>query len=111
MCFLKRRKKELEYIERINSIIEGTAYQIAVFKIYYKATNVTLTDNKTYWSPVDYWMAYNGGEGIHDADWRSVFGTESYKYAGSHGCINTPPEIADDIYENVTIGTKVLVHK
>ena len=37
MCFLKRRKKELEYIERINSIIEGTDYQIAVFKIYYKA--------------------------------------------------------------------------
>ena len=36
MCFLKRRKKELEYIERINSIIEGTDYQIAVFKIYYK---------------------------------------------------------------------------
>ena len=37
MYFFKRRKKELEYIERINSIIEGTDYQIAVFKIYYKA--------------------------------------------------------------------------
>lgn len=36
MYFFKRRKKELEYIERINSIIEGTDYQIAVFKIYYK---------------------------------------------------------------------------
>lgn len=36
MCFFKRRKKELEYIEKINSIIEGTDYQIAVFKIYYK---------------------------------------------------------------------------
>ena len=36
MYFFKRRKEELEYIERINSIIEGTEYQVAVFKIYYK---------------------------------------------------------------------------
>lgn len=102
---------ELYYVTPVTTGKDSTPSDIGLFKIYYKATNVTLTDNKTYWSPVDYWMAYNGGEGIHDADWRSVFGTESYKYAGSHGCINTPPEIADDIYENVTIGTKVLVHK
>lgn len=36
MCFFKRRKKELEYIEKINEIIKDTDYQIAVFKIYYK---------------------------------------------------------------------------
>ena len=74
-------------------------------------TDVTLTDNETYWSPVDYWMRYNGGEGLHDANWRSVFGTESYHYAGSHGCVNMPPAITDEIYENVEVGTKVLVHK
>lgn len=101
----------LYYVTPVTTGKDSTPSDIGLFKIYYKATNVTLTDNKTYWSPVEYWIAYNGGEGIHDADWRSVFGTESYKYAGSHGCINTPPEIADNIYENVSLGTKVLVHK
>ena len=56
-------------------------------------------------------MPYNRGEGLHDATWRSVFGTQNYKTNGSHGCINMPLDITDDIYDNVSVGTKVLVHK
>ena len=56
-------------------------------------------------------MRYNGGEGLHDARWRSVFGTENYHTGGSHGCINIPPYLADDIYYNTSYKTKVLVHK
>lgn len=102
---------DLLYITPVTTGKDTTPSDTGLFKILNKNRNVTLTDNETYWSPVDYWMRYNGGEGLHDADWRSVFGTQSYHYAGSHGCINIPPAITDEIYENVEVGTKVLVHK
>lgn len=102
---------ELLYTTPVTTGKDSTPSDTGLFKISYKATNVTLSDNKTYWSPVRYWMPYNGGEGLHDADWRSVFGTESYHYGGSHGCINMPVDITDEIYNNVEAGTKVLVHK
>lgn len=102
---------ELLYTTPVTTGKDETPSDTGLFKISYKATNVTLSDNKTYWSPVRYWMPYNGGEGLHDADWRSVFGTESYHYGGSHGCINMPVDITDEIYNNVESGTKVLVHK
>lgn len=93
-----------------------------LFKILTKAMYVTLTDNVTYWSDVIYWLRYNGGEGIHDADWRrlfnekgatyyNTFGSESYHTHGSHGCINTPYEIVEKIYHRVEEGDRVLVHK
>ena len=90
---------------------DSTPSDTGLFKIYAKQTNRYLTDGKTYNSWVGYWMPYNGGEGLHDANWRTVFGTESYHTGGSHGCINLPPELADDIYNNASVGTKVLVHK
>ena len=102
---------ELLYTTPVTTGKDETPSDTGLFKISYKATNVTLSDNKTYWSPVRYWRPYNGGEGLHDADWRSVFGTESYHYGGSHGCINMPVDITDEIYNNVEAGTKVLVHK
>lgn len=82
------------------------------FDIDDKAMDVTLTDNETYWSYVKYWMPYNGGEGLHDADgWRSEYGGEIYHNNGSHGCINMPLEAVEYIYNHVDIGTIVLVHK
>lgn len=101
---------ELCYVTPVTTGKDSTPSDIGLFKIYNKNTDTYLTgpDYKTF---VKYWMPYNGGEGLHDASWRSVFGTESYKTSGSHGCINIPPDIADDIYKNVSVGTKVLVHK
>ena len=102
---------ELLYTTPVTTGKDSTPSDTGLFKIKYKAKDVTLSDNKTYWSPVRYWMPYNGGEGLHDADWRSVFGGEDYHYNGSHGCINMPVDITDEIYNNVETGTKVLVHK
>lgn len=102
---------ELLYTTPVTTGKDTTPSDTGLFKIKYKARDVTLSDNKTYWSPVRYWMPYNGGEGLHDADWRSVFGTEDYHKKGSHGCINMPVDITDEIYNNVEAGTKVLVHK
>ena len=80
-----------------------------IFKIYYKSQNVYLK-GAGYLSYVNYWMPYNGGEGLHDATWREEFGEEIYKTSGSHGCINMPLEIAKEGYNNVEVGTIVEVY-
>ena len=40
------------------------------------ADNLT---GKSYNTPVDYWMPFNGGVGIHDAKWRASFGGTLYQ--------------------------------
>ena len=80
-----------------------------VFTIYGKTMYTYLT-GPTWRSWVDYWMPFNGGIGMHDANWRSSFGDTIYMYDGSHGCINLPPKNAAIVYENVSIGTKVIVY-
>lgn len=80
-----------------------------VYKIYSKARNVSLT-GPGYNSPVKYWMPFLGGYGLHDADWRSSFGGEIYLYDGSHGCVNIPPSVAGQVYDNVSVGTPVILY-
>lgn len=75
-----------------------------------------------YKSYVDIMMKYNGGEGLHDAEyhthedgfrhgWRdaSAFGGDTYLKNGSHGCINMLHEDVMTVSDYVDIGTKVLV--
>ena len=97
------------------------------FEIYHKGRDVTLSgtnaDGTPYSSFVDYWMPFNGGIGLHDAEyhtddgfvhgWReaSEFGGNTYINSGSHGCVNLCNKDAKYIYENSEVGTKVLVHK
>ncbi len=60
---------------------------------------------------VDYWMRITwSGVGFHDAGWRSVFGGSEYYRAGSHGCINMPPEKAKELYGMISVGTPVVIH-
>jgi hypothetical protein len=63
-----------------------------------------------YESPVSYWMPFNGGIGFHDANWRSRFGGDIYKTAGSHGCVNLPPEKAALLYDYVYTGMPVICY-
>lgn len=79
------------------------------FSIYSRARNTVLY-GPGYASPVDYWMAFCGGCGIHDASWRSSFGGTIYKGNGSHGCINTPYNAVRTIYNNSDYGTPVIVY-
>lgn len=57
-----------------------------------------------------YWMGFNNGIGFH-----ALLGKSYYKYLGkknvSHGCVRVSREDAQLVYENVTNGTPVLVHK
>ncbi|MBG9980768.1 peptidoglycan binding domain-containing protein [Facklamia sp. DSM 111018] len=63
-----------------------------------------------YRQPVSYWMPFDDtGQGIHDANWQSSFGGDVYMYAGSQGCINTPPALMSELFEMVEVGTPVIV--
>ena len=67
-------------------------------------------DVQGYESPVSFWAPFNGGQGLHDAPWRSDFGGDIYLSNGSHGCVNIPPENMEAIYNAIDIGTAVVVY-
>lgn len=82
---------------------------VGIYCIYNKETQAILK-GEDYKTPVDFWMPYCEGVGIHDAKWRSTFGGEIYKTEGSHGCVNTPWSDAKTIFDNVEIGTPVICY-
>ncbi len=63
-----------------------------------------------YESHVDYWMPFNGGIGLHDANWRGSFGGAIFQTNGSHGCINLPPDRAAVLYTLVYKGMPVICY-
>lgn len=89
---------------------KSTPTNYGLFQIYAKRMNRYLKGDG-YESFVKYWMPFDGGIGLHDASWRKKFGGNIYVKNGSHGCVNLPLDITDNIYESVSVGTKVLVHK
>ncbi len=62
-----------------------------------------------YESPVKYWVPVAGSIGIHDASWRKKFGEEIYKTNGSHGCINVPSSVMEELYDMLEIGIPVIM--
>lgn len=80
-----------------------------VYKIVYKQRDATLV-GEGYSSPVKYFMPFAYNVGIHDASWREKFGDQIYLTAGSHGCINVPPEVAEELYGVLEIGTPVVAY-
>lgn len=80
-----------------------------IYSLTYKEKNATLR-GENYAAPVSYWMPFNGDIGIHDATWRSKFGGQIYITDGSHGCINTPYDVASKIFEYITQGTPVICY-
>ena len=64
-----------------------------------------------YRAPVDYWMPFNGNIGIHDMQSRYLFGSTIYLTHGSHGCVNTPLEAVEQIFNIVHVGTPVIVYE
>jgi lipoprotein-anchoring transpeptidase ErfK/SrfK len=70
-------------------------------------------------TPITYWMPFDGGEGLHDAWWRSNFGpgsnlqptylgTGNY-ILGTHGCVNLPMDAAQFVWDWAPVGTTVVV--
>ena len=80
-----------------------------VYGITYKERYSVLV-GETYESTVAYWMPFNGDIGLHDAIWKTQFGSDFYKTDGSHGCINLPYLTAKKIYSYVEKGTAVICY-
>ncbi|OON88031.1 hypothetical protein BXO88_02335 [Oribacterium sp. C9] len=102
-------------------VVSGTATDperatpTGLFTVSYKTTDRVLrgpigkNGKPTYESHVDFWMPFNGGIGLHDANWRSSFGGDIYINNGSHGCINLPHDRAQALYGLINKGTVVVV--
>ncbi|MDO4556016.1 MAG: L,D-transpeptidase family protein [Lachnospiraceae bacterium] len=90
---------------------KGRGTPSGVYAIAFKQRNHTLT-GQGYASFVNYWLPFYEyrGIGIHDASWRSSYGGSIYRGNGSHGCVNTPYSAVQYIYENVEVGTPVIVY-
>lgn len=88
---------------------KGWSTPAGAYALTYKQRNATLK-GQGYATPVSYWLPFNGGIGLHDANWRKTFGGTIYKNKGSHGCINLPPAVAKTIYENISAGDPVLCY-
>ena len=93
-------------------VAKKTETQTGIFPIAYKESPATLIPaNETNGTPVQYWMPFFDGQGLHDATWRSSFGGNIYQTNGSHGCVNLPPAVAEVIFNNVDTGAPVVLYK
>lgn len=97
-----------------------------VFHIYFKASPFVFhspwpvgSPYYYYPTPVQFWMPFDGGEGLHDASWRSNFGPGSNvaptdlgtgnTILGTHGCVNLPTAAAQFLWDWAPVGTTVVV--
>ena len=80
--------------------------------IKYKDTSVILGTYEVngYETFVNYCVCFNGGEGIHDASWRTDFGGDIWIASGSHGCVNTPIDVMPVVYDNVFEDHAVVIY-
>lgn len=70
----------------------------------------TVLRGPDYASQVDFWVPVYKNIGIHDAKWRSEFGGEIYKTNGSHGCINVPRPIMEELFAKFEVGMPVVMY-
>lgn len=87
---------------------DTTPTTIGAHYVRSKERNVILR-GPGYETPVEYWMPFHNGEGLHDAYWRDYFGGEIYHYGGTHGCVNMPKEITPYVYDTLHVGDRVFI--
>lgn len=100
-------------IAKETDIISGkpaTPTPKGIYYVWKKERNATLT-GEDYATPVDHWLPIDwSGVGIHDSPWQTVYGGNTHLTKGSHGCINTPPGVMVEIYNQIETGTPVIVY-
>ena len=97
------------------SVADGKQTKTGCFPLAWKQSPRTLTGDAasgsgSYSTEVQYWMPFYEGQGLHDANWRSSFGGDIYLTNGSHGCVNLPPAVAETIYNNIDVGTAIIIY-
>ena len=86
---------------------------IGVFPLAFKESPSVLKGGegkKKYTTKVQYWMPFYEGQGLHDAWWKTVFGGTEYMGNGSHGCVNLPSWVAEQVYNNIEPGTAIVIY-
>ncbi len=94
------------------SVVTGHYTPTGVYSVVDKDTGATLK-GQDYVEYVNYWIGFLGtAYGFHDASWRGYgeFGTQQYIYDGSHGCVNMYISDAKTLYNNVSVGTPVIIY-
>ena len=91
-----RAVSELLYTTPVTTGKDSTPSDTGLFKVFRMKRDTYLV-GEDYREFVEFWIQYNGGEGIHDARWRSDYGEEDYHTRGSHGCINTPRKVVEKV--------------
>lgn len=93
---------------------DGTGTIVGTYSLAYKERDATLkgenVDGTDYESEVKYWMPFWNGYGLHDAPWRDEFGGTIYKTNGSHGCINLPPEKAEQLFSIIKTHDIIVIY-
>lgn len=113
LWFYKNGKLKMESKVVTGKLTKDRKTTVGVHRIYGKQRDRYLGTMAVqgYRSFVHYWMPFNwDGQGLHDATWRNKFGGTIYKTGGSHGCVNLPYSFAGKIYEEVKIGTPVVIY-
>ncbi len=88
----------------------GHSTPTGTFKIL-QHTNGKRLIGKTWNVWVNKWMKFTSDScGLHDASWRKNFGGTIYQKNGSHGCVNLPKDVAYYLFDQVDVGTVVVVH-
>lgn len=113
--YKKGKKKRSGYIVSGQTTSEARTTLPGVYKVWQKATNYrmkdTNADGESWDTTCNYWNRIAiVGIGMHDSTWRGAFGGDIYKYNGSHGCINMTYDDAKYIYDNVAMGTPVVMY-
>lgn len=99
---------ESDFVSGNTSKKNGT--NVGIFPLTYKQMDAMLV-GADYKTPVTYWMPFDGNIGMHDATWRNQFGAKLYKTGGSHGCVNLPYLVAQEIFANIQKGTAVICYE
>jgi lipoprotein-anchoring transpeptidase ErfK/SrfK len=77
---------------------------VGVFRIYLKLRSQTMRGPDYYLPNVPYVMYFHQGYALHGTYWHNRFGQPM-----SHGCVNLPTPIAEQLYQWADIGTPVVV--
>ena len=102
--------KDVLLYTRVVTGKEDTPSEKGLYAIYKKVTDTYIVDNG-YEHHVNYWIPFHDDEGFNDAAWRDDFNRDVYHYDGSCGTIDMSLEDAETLYNNVEVGSIVLVHR
>ena len=112
--YKKGKQKRHGYIVSGQTTSAARTTLEGVYKLWAKDVNHRMKDRNADGDEWDvtcnYWNNISlCGIGMHDSTWRGGFGGDIYKWNGSHGCINMTYDDAQYIYNNIPLGTPVVM--